>query len=77
MTDGEILKAIVPVVLSSSGAAWLGVRIALNGTRKAIADGRKEAQAGFDKVHTDLKRVEGSVGDARERIARLEGRLIL
>lgn len=75
MTDLDILKALVPVVLSSSGAAWLGVRIALNGTRKAIADGRREAREGFDKVHADMKRIEGSVGDARERIARLEGRL--
>jgi len=73
MTDGEIIKAVIPIVIACSGAAWGGVKLALNGTRKAIAEGRKEVQEGFTRVHLNMQRIEDKVGDARERISRLEG----
>lgn len=72
--DGTLLKAVIPIVLASAGAAWGGVKLALNGTRKAIAEGRKEAQDGFNRIHLNMQRIEDKVTDARERVAHLEGK---
>ena len=73
MTDAELLKSVIPVVLATSGAAWGAVKLALNGTRKAIADGRQEAKENFETLRSDVQKIDDKVDNVRERVAHLEG----
>ncbi|MGE3496154.1 MAG: hypothetical protein AB7N73_15770 [Gemmatimonadales bacterium] len=61
---------VVPV--AAGGAAFGGVRSALNGTRDTV----RRIEAKVDRNHEDAQRrfdrVEGDVRDTRERVVRLE-----
>jgi hypothetical protein len=61
MTTAEILQALA-LVVAPSGAAWAGVKLALNGTRKDI-----------HAVATKVDAVEGKVDRTREEVAYLKG----
>jgi hypothetical protein len=71
--DSDLLRAVIPIVLASAGAAWGGVKLALNGTRKAIKEGREESQKSFERVHEDMRHMNDRLADVRERVAHLEG----
>jgi hypothetical protein len=73
VNESDVLKSVIPIVLASAGAAWSGVKLALNGTRKAIAESREESSKSFERVHEDMRRMDNRLVDVRERVARLEG----
>ena len=54
--------AVLLAIIGPSGAAWVGVRTALNGTREAVRD-----------LQRDMRELRDDVQDVRERVARLEG----
>lgn len=57
-----LLQAAI-VILGPTGAAWVGVRTALNGTRQNVKD-----------LASDMREVRKDLTDVRERVARLEGK---
>lgn len=56
------IVTIVLGIIGPTGAAWVGVRVALNGTREAVRG-----------LHRDMRELRDDVQDVRERVARLEG----
>lgn len=62
MSPADILQ-LVAVILGPTGAAWVGVRTALNGTREAVKN-----------LATDMREVRHDLADVRERVAKLEGK---
>lgn len=75
MDSIELIKLAAPMMGAAGAAAWAGVKVALNGTRKAIADSRAEAS----KNHAELKREVGGLTETvtatRLDLAHLKGQL--
>lgn len=55
---------LIGMVLGPTGAAWVGVKISLNGLRGDVTE-----------VKTGMAQQGKDMSDARERIANIEGRL--
>ena len=52
---------LVAAVVGPAGAAWTGVRVALNGTRERV-----------HRIENKVDRIEGKVSGISERTAKLE-----
>jgi hypothetical protein len=74
MQDLSTLQVLVTIILPAltAGAAWGGVKAALNGTRATV----KRIETKIDAHHADVQarfiRVEDDVADVRERMVRVE-----
>lgn len=55
------LAQSVGIVFGPSGAAWIGVKLSLNGTRKKV-----------DEIHADMKEMRKDVTDTQTRVTVLE-----
>ena len=62
MTELHPLIQLAIVLLGPTGAAYVGVRVSLNGTRENV----RELKRDVSKLSTDMT-------DVRERLARIEG----
>lgn len=65
MPDLHPLIQLAIVLLGPGGAAYVGVRVSLNGTKENVRELKKDV----GKLSTDMT-------DVRERVARIEGRQI-
>jgi len=64
MTDLHPLAQLVLVILGPTGAAWAGVRAALNGTKKSV-----------EHLTADVREMRHELADVRERVAGLEAKI--
>lgn len=64
MGDIPVWVSFMTIILGPTGAAWVGVRTALNGTRERV---RK-----IDEVTSHMGR---EMTDVRVRVAKIEGKL--
>ncbi|HEX6938674.1 MAG TPA: hypothetical protein VF158_04630 [Longimicrobiales bacterium] len=64
MPDLHPLIQLAVVVLGPTGAAWVGVRGALNGTRSNI-----------ETLASDVREMRHDLADLRERVAGLEAQI--
>jgi len=58
------LLSTLAVILGPTGAAWVGVRTALNGTRERV----KQIDAGVEHLRMQMS-------DVRDRVSKIEGSL--
>lgn len=59
----------------TAGAAWGGVKAALNGTRETVRRIERKVDQHHEEASERLGRVEAEVQGTRERVVRLETRL--
>lgn len=64
MPELHPLIQLALVVLGPTGAAWVGVRASLNGTRRAVAETRQ-----------DVKEIRAVLGQHGDRLTRIETRM--
>lgn len=64
MLDLPVWVTAASVVLGPTGAAWVGVRTALNGTRERVK-----------RIDKTLDRMDGDLTEVRERVSKIEGGL--
>lgn len=64
MADLPVWATLAAVVFGPTGAAWVGVRTALNGTRERVK-----------KIDATVDRMGSEVTDVRERVSKIEGSL--
>src|SRR5690606_4952849 len=62
--DLHPLIQLLIVILGPTGAAWAGVRAALNGTRRNV-----------ESLTTDVREMRNDLADLRERVAGLEAKI--
>lgn len=75
LTEAQAVLALLLLIAGPGGAAWVAVRLGLNGARQDIRDiknsaGRMEDRLG--KTSEGVARLEERTGDHERRIARLE-----
>lgn len=58
----QILAILAPII-GSSGAAWVGVKVSLNGTRERVRE-----------IHAEVKEIREHQIDQESRVAVLEDR---
>lgn len=75
--DLSTLQVVVTVLapLFTAGAAWGGVKVALNGTRDAVKRIEQKVDAHHADVQARFVRVEDDVADVRERMVRVETKI--
>lgn len=61
MNDLHPVLAVIGLILGPGGAAWVAVRVALNGTREDVRE-----------LRVDVRNMKEDIQDVRERVARLE-----
>lgn len=75
MDANDLLKLLLPLVGATGSAAWAGVKMALNGTRKHIASVSKKVDDRCDTITASVDNLAGQVTNARIDIGRLEGQI--
>lgn len=63
-TETLQLLAALAGIFGSSGAAWVGVKVSLNGTRARVLE-----------IHQDVKDLRGDVGGLSNRVTRIEAKM--
>lgn len=71
----EFITLVIPVVGASGGMAWAGVKLALNGTQKRIAEAREESRAGQERIEKKVDDLVNIFHDTREDLANVKGQL--
>lgn len=71
----DLVKLAVPMIGAAGGAAWAGVKVALNGTQKQIAQVSKKVDDRCNKIEQSVDDLLVQVTDARIDIGRLEGQI--
>lgn len=64
---------LLAMVLGPSGAAWVGVKVGLNGLRSSVRQLREDNSRDHAELWRGIEAVRGDVTGLRERVARIEG----
>lgn len=75
MTDAQFILALLGLIAGPGGAAWVAVRVGLNGARQDIRDIKKAVQLADGKLDDhgrELSETRQRVNDHDRRLDRLE-----
>ena len=76
MSDTQFILALLGMIAGPGGAAWVAVKVSLNGARQDIRDIKAAVQEADGKLESQgrhIAEVRQRVTDHDRRLARLEG----